>query len=1319
MLVCTGFGMISSDSAQAAFVQELAPSPNLPANFIAYDTAWNEAGTMAVVVGFDQDASPETNAYAYYPANNSYWPIDNGGWNQQRLHAVDYFREPVYDWPSVLLVNADYNEDNLINFYENVFAGCQAYAHTWEVWESGSVKDGKPTAADMAPYDLVVWIPSRYMGGLMGGGDALNYADTQEIAQYLDGGGNFFLANLAFSDWHNFGTPGDFTYNYLAINFVSDYYSNYENGAQPYPGDSVFGSLGFGFQDWWSYGWSGQSSMTDLLINWGGSNCFQCANPGSFYETTGVRYDSGAFKTIYFGFPLETLYVEYATDLMQLALDWMTNPVYIDQKNEYMGSNGYVDVGTGSPLRNPWAQEFVPTADHITRVEFYMYQLWESSEFFNIAIYNDDGFNSPDYAGVVLASGSIPSGAIPIMTAAWVECDFGTGASLTPGIPYWIVCTRSGFYDTQNWMVDYAQSYPQGEVKSYNGGIWNSHPFDFLFRTYPQAGSGGTPQTVVLTPSKDTTIYTYNDIYANGAGEFLLAGNDWLADYTRTLIEFNIASYIPKYSTITSVSLQLYCCDWDDSPSYDMWLHPVTSEWGEAGSDAPDDENPGVPAEMGDATFTYRFYNSDSWGSYGGDFGPMSTSTPVGMEGWYTWNGGTMKEEVQSWVDQPGNNHGWIIFSQISMGSTKWFYSKDSANSMYWPKLTVTYSEPAIIGYRDVFWIAGDTQGPTPPATAYRLVPSKGLNLIPMNDASTGQYFGVAVDDIGNPLFTGQGNQYMYYYDGTGWVYIDADFGSLASYGFYGIDFNPNDRRFYATGPDFVFYTDSVPLVSGESHCHQFNHFPQYGGVFFSDLAWNELYDYGLVGGNGYLLKIWPYDEYGNGTIRYKVENVNFNEVYRDISWDSDGWNEAGIVGTYSTSKMYWRYYNSNPQLIEGYNGLAGTYYTCAFKPPSSPKWLFIPHAMGSIRINIEEKDESTELIVSANFPHIFTMGMWKQNDAGHIPMFGTQVEADSTYTIFLECNYTLGGVDQWDTSLGLYLQGWYDFGNVGGASVPGDPAWGMDMYRVRQFNISYFPATASATMNYPAQIGSVAEFAIHSVWEDPINYGADLSHYRIYINVTFGPQTEMAPGDGMWNSGNSWDRNSLNDPHTWDLKALAYDMVLPESQNCSYAEFGVQRYASLLVSGNPSGSIPPGSSAILATPTLITYSSNMPYQLNVSIPNLYLNGDIASPHLIPANAVSVMNEQGDDDNFNSDIWDWRTFNNPNDAWCIWGLESGTYMSMPGHGTVTAGPYDTDFTYAQVSLPFEPTPVRWQVVVPGGTAEGVYRGTITITLWSY
>jgi hypothetical protein len=160
-----------------------------------------------------------------------------------------------------------------------------------------------------------------------------------------------------------------------------------------------------------------------------------------------------------------------------------------------------------------------------------------------------------------------------------------------------------------------------------------------------------------------------------------------------------------------------------------------------------------------------------------------------------------------------------------------------------------------------------------------------------------------------------------------------------------------------------------------------------------------------------------------------------------------------------------------------------------------------------------------------------------------------------------------------------------------------------------------------------------------------------------------------------------------------------------------------MQRYASVSTTGNPSGSIPPGAMAPLSEPTVITYSTNAQYKLNVSIPNLLKDGDPSK--YISVGYVRVWNDHSNANAGNSNISNpaYTQFNGPNQNQLIWGT-SGTWIQPVGSGTVSSGPMYSDYTAALVPQTFEVTEVYWVVEVPVGTPEGVYRATVTITLWS-
>ncbi len=620
------------------------------------------------------------------------------------------------------------------------------------------------------------------------------------------------------------------------------------------------------------------------------------------------------------------------------------------------------------------------------------------------------------------------------------------------------------------------------------------------------------------------------------------------------------------------------------------------------------------------------------------------------------------------------------------------------------------------------FLVCGKTGGSS---SVYYIRPQNMSAMIPITDTPAFSFNAIASDSLGNFLVGGEGLDGLYYYDNMGetWITVpESVTGSMADWNVTGITFNGDDRFFIVGNvmnqdKGAAFFTDIVALEVG-SLCYRdtsaFMNSPGIGSL--KAISWNDWRYYGLAVGDG-VYRVDNYDDNPANELQWTVigEPTAGNSFY-DVSFDSDGWNEAGIVGSNQTYGNYWRYYDTNPQLIQGYKDpVSGTKYrTCAMKPPASPKWLIIPHAGGCVRVGIMEKDESGVIQVDVNEPHIFAVDMWRQDDPGHISRLNTQAEVDSVYTFFIEGNYTVNGISQWN-SLIINLAAWFDFGVL--ASDPGDPSWSLGNYRTIQFNASYNVGLATMGMVYPLPVAPAGEeFEVASYWNDPAGYGADGNTRRMYINMSFGPQTIRAPGQGaMIPAGNTWDEvTALNDMFTWDFRVHMYDSTNPNAWNMSYNEFGVEQYASLAVSGNPSGSIPPGSVASLAQPSVISYSSNAQYQLNVSIPNLHRNGNPLL-EFISVGFVQVLNNHSNANAGNSNISAWQQFLGENQAQIIWGFP-GSWIQPVGSGTVSAGPMYSDYTAAMVPEPFEVTRVWWSVEVPAGTLEGIYRATITITI---
>jgi len=200
-----------------------------------------------------------------------------------------------------------------------------------------------------------------------------------------------------------------------------------------------------------------------------------------------------------------------------------------------------------------------------------------------------------------------------------------------------------------------------------------------------------------ITPQKDgTLIEDIAGYFANGSGPAIFAGRiSSLADpRRRALLAFDIGGSVPAGSTITSATLVLQLSGTNAGP-VEVTLHRVDAEWGEGA--ASSSGGGGAASQMGDATWVHRFYDSEFWASPGGDF----DSTPHGVSrvdqiGPYLWNSTPeMVADVQSWLDDPAGNHGWILLGDETRPTTvKRFDSRESPDESTRPLLAVDYIPP-------------------------------------------------------------------------------------------------------------------------------------------------------------------------------------------------------------------------------------------------------------------------------------------------------------------------------------------------------------------------------------------------------------------------------------------------------------------------------------------------------------------------------------------------------------------------------------------------------------------------------------------------
>lgn len=201
--------------------------------------------------------------------------------------------------------------------------------------------------------------------------------------------------------------------------------------------------------------------------------------------------------------------------------------------------------------------------------------------------------------------------------------------------------------------------------------------------------------TITINASKDTTIYSENGNLSNGRGDFLFAGRTAQLATRRALVSFDVASAIPAGATIASAKLVLEMNMTVAGPT-DVELHRVTADWGEGASNAAGQEGAGTQAQTNDATWTHRLYPATTWTTNGGDFDAAASAvTSVDQAGPYSWTSFAMANEVQSWLNAPATNLGWIVVGTESGPATaKRFLSRNSPT--LGPRLVIDYTPPLV-----------------------------------------------------------------------------------------------------------------------------------------------------------------------------------------------------------------------------------------------------------------------------------------------------------------------------------------------------------------------------------------------------------------------------------------------------------------------------------------------------------------------------------------------------------------------------------------------------------------------------------------------
>jgi hypothetical protein len=207
--------------------------------------------------------------------------------------------------------------------------------------------------------------------------------------------------------------------------------------------------------------------------------------------------------------------------------------------------------------------------------------------------------------------------------------------------------------------------------------------------------------TKTIEPSKDVTLVqsTAGDtgnsrgpIFVGRTGQPEKNPAQPEVSIRRGLLVFDVAGSIPAGSKIAAVKLALNMYLTPSATlSARLRLHRLQQDWGEADTVAG---GVGTTAAKDEATWIYSFSNTRKWAHPGGDyFATASAVQSVSAPGSYTWDTTPrLVADVQSWLDSPKRNFGWILIGDEAQGrSAKVFSSREDPDPEKRPHLIVTF----------------------------------------------------------------------------------------------------------------------------------------------------------------------------------------------------------------------------------------------------------------------------------------------------------------------------------------------------------------------------------------------------------------------------------------------------------------------------------------------------------------------------------------------------------------------------------------------------------------------------------------------------
>jgi hypothetical protein len=185
-----------------------------------------------------------------------------------------------------------------------------------------------------------------------------------------------------------------------------------------------------------------------------------------------------------------------------------------------------------------------------------------------------------------------------------------------------------------------------------------------LLAAAPTGGAAAGTVTLSLPSIRDNTLFEDPaGALSNGSGPVAFAGDNSSLNTRRALLYFDVAGHVTVGTSVVNAELRLHVSSVPVLESRTVSVHRVLAGWGEGASYSSGGS--GAPSQAGDATWIHRSFPDSLWTSPGGDFiASASAATAVPDTGSYVWSGPQLLADVQSWINDPSTEFGWVLLGE-------------------------------------------------------------------------------------------------------------------------------------------------------------------------------------------------------------------------------------------------------------------------------------------------------------------------------------------------------------------------------------------------------------------------------------------------------------------------------------------------------------------------------------------------------------------------------------------------------------------------------------------------------------------------------